>query len=65
MPKDFVTLADWAPDDLWSIMERAGRLRAFHREGKRPRTLEGRTLAMYFEKPSLRTHVTFEAGIAT
>jgi ornithine carbamoyltransferase len=29
----------------------------------RPRSLEGRTLAMFFEKPSLRTHVTFEAGM--
>ncbi len=64
MPKDFVTVADWAADDLWSIVERALTLRRNHRSGKRPRTLEGRILAMYFEKPSLRTHVTFEAGIA-
>jgi ornithine carbamoyltransferase len=64
MPKDFVTLADWPADDLWSMANRALRLRELHREGRRPRTLEGRTLAMYFEKPSLRTHVTFEAGIA-
>lgn len=64
MPKDFVTLADWSADALWSMADRAARLRKLHREGNRPRTLEGRTLAMYFEKPSLRTHVTFEAGIA-
>ena len=64
MPKDFVSVADWAADDLWSMAERAQVLRRNHRSGKRSRTLEGRTLAMYFEKPSLRTHVTFEAGIA-
>lgn len=64
MPKDFLSVADWSADDLWSMADRAASLRAAHREGKRPRTLEGRTLAMYFEKPSLRTHVTFEAGIA-
>jgi ornithine carbamoyltransferase len=64
MPKDFVTLANWSADALWSMADRAARLRELHREGNRPRTLEGRTLAMYFEKPSLRTHVTFEAGIA-
>ena len=64
MPKDFLTLADWSADELWSMADRAASLRRAHREGKRPRTLEGRTLAMYFEKPSLRTHVTFEAGIA-
>jgi len=64
MPKDFVTVANWNADDLWSLVDRALILRRNHREGKRPRTLEGRTLAMYFEKPSLRTHVTFEAGMA-
>ncbi len=64
MPKDFLSVADWKADDLWAMADRAASLRAGHREGKRPRTLEGRTLAMYFEKPSLRTHVTFEAGIA-
>jgi ornithine carbamoyltransferase len=64
MPKDFVTVSDWAADDLWSMADRALTLRQNYRSGKRPRTLEGRTLAMYFEKPSLRTHVTFEAGIA-
>ena len=46
------------------MADRAATLRQLHRDGNRPRTLEGRTLAMYFEKPSLRTHVTFEAGIA-
>ena len=64
IPKDFVTVADWAADDLWSMVERAQTLRRNHRSGKRSRTLEGRILAMYFEKPSLRTHVTFEAGMA-
>jgi len=64
MPKDFLSVADFRADELWSIADRAASLRRAHREGKRLRTLEGRTLAMYFEKPSLRTHVTFEAGIA-
>lgn len=64
MPKDFLSVADWSADDLWSIADRAASLRKAHHEGKRPRSLEGRTLAMYFEKPSLRTHVTFESGIA-
>ena len=64
MPKDFLTVADWPADALWSMVDRATYLRRNHRTGKRPRTLEGRILAMYFEKPSLRTHVTFEAGIA-
>ncbi len=64
MPKDFISLADWSGDELWSMLERAQELRRLHKAGERPQTLRGRTLAMYFEKPSLRTHVTFEAGMA-
>ena len=63
MPKDFLTLADWTAEALGEILARAQVLRSLHRSGERPQTLQGRTLAMYFEKPSLRTHVTFEAGM--
>jgi ornithine carbamoyltransferase len=63
MPKDFVTLADWSRDDLARILARASELKQLDARGVRPQTLEGRTLAMLFEKPSLRTHVTFEAGM--
>jgi len=63
MPKDFLTLADWTAEELGEILARAQVLRVLHRAGERPQTLQGRTLAMYFEKPSLRTHVTFEAGM--
>jgi len=63
-PKDFISVADWPSEELAKILERAQQLRRLHRAGERPQTLQGRTLAMYFEKPSLRTHVTFEAGMA-
>jgi ornithine carbamoyltransferase len=62
-PKDFLTVADWPAEELLSILDRALDFKRLDREGVRPQTLEGRTLAMYFEKPSLRTHVTFEAGM--
>ena len=65
MPKDFLTLADWPAADLSRILERAAELKKLQRKGERPQTLLGRTLAMYFEHPSLRTHVTFEAGMAS
>ncbi len=64
MPKDFISVADWSADELLRMLDRAQQLRRLHRAGERPQTLQGRTLAMYFEKPSLRTHVTFEAGMA-
>jgi ornithine carbamoyltransferase len=64
MPKDFLSVADWPADELMGMLARAQELRRLHWAGERPQTLQGRTLAMYFEKPSLRTHVTFEAGMA-
>ena len=63
MPKDFITLADWSAEELRAILARARELKTLGQAGERPQTLEGRTLAMFFEKPSLRTHVTFEAGM--
>jgi ornithine carbamoyltransferase len=45
------------------MLERARELKALLKRGERPQTLEGRSVAMFFEKPSLRTHVTFEAGV--
>jgi len=63
-PKDFLSLADWQAADLRRILARAHELKRSYRRGETPQTLRGRTLAMYFEKPSLRTHVTFEAGMS-
>ncbi|HKJ24464.1 MAG TPA: ornithine carbamoyltransferase [Myxococcota bacterium] len=63
MPKDFLTVADWSADELRGLLDRARELKDLGKRGERPQTLLGRTLALYFEKPSLRTHVTFEAGM--
>jgi ornithine carbamoyltransferase len=64
MPKDFISLADWPADSLLEMLARARELKQLNAKGERPQTLEGRALAMFFEKPSLRTHVTFEAGMS-
>jgi len=63
MPKDFLTLADWSAEELLGLLERAREFKGLNASGQRPRSLQGRVLAMFFEKPSLRTHVTFEAGM--
>ncbi|HEX5067183.1 MAG TPA: ornithine carbamoyltransferase [Myxococcota bacterium] len=63
MPKDFISLADWSAEDLLAMLARARELKQLLKRGERPQTLEGRSVAMFFEKPSLRTHVTFEAGV--
>jgi ornithine carbamoyltransferase len=64
MPKDFISLADWSSEELLRILDRARELKRHLQSGVRPQTLQGCTLAMFFEKPSLRTHVTFEAGMS-
>ncbi len=63
-PKDFLSVASWPTFALRAILDRAAVLKGQHRRGELHATLPGRTIAMYFEKPSLRTQVTFEAGIA-
>ena len=63
MPKDFISVADWSADSLLEILARARQLKSLLAKAERPQTLLGRTLAMYFEHPSLRTYVTFEAGM--
>jgi ornithine carbamoyltransferase len=63
MPKDFITLADWSAEELLALLDRARQLKELRHRSKEHQTLPGRVLAMFFEKPSLRTHVTFEAAM--
>jgi ornithine carbamoyltransferase len=62
--RDFLRVNDWAPDELLAVLELADRLKARRRERIEHRLLEGRTLGMIFQKPSTRTRVSFEVGIA-
>jgi ornithine carbamoyltransferase len=59
--KDFVSLRDFAPGDIRHFIHVACTLKANPSEYSH--ALQGRTLAMIFEKPSLRTRVTFDEGI--
>jgi ornithine carbamoyltransferase len=59
--KDFVSIRDWSTDDLNEILNVARAVKAD--PSKYSRRLEGKALAMIFEKPSLRTRVTFDVGI--
>ena len=61
--KDFISLADLSADEIYGLLDLADELRQMHWDRKPYRPLEGRTLAMIFEKPSLRTRVTFELGM--
>jgi ornithine carbamoyltransferase len=63
MKSDLLRIADLSTDQINEILTLAARLKADLRNGKPHPLLAGRTLAMIFEKPSLRTRVTFEVGM--
>lgn len=63
MQKDFVSIADLTIDEIDEIFRLSAHLKKEGKEGKEHHLLKNRTLAMIFEKPSLRTRVTFETGM--
>jgi ornithine carbamoyltransferase len=62
--RHFLDLLDLSADELTHLLAEAARLKAAHHKGERPPLLAGRVLGMVFEKPSLRTRVSFEAAMA-
>lgn len=61
--KDFISLAEQSADEILALLELADELKAKQHAGEVYEPLRGKSLAMIFEKPSLRTRVTFETGI--
>jgi ornithine carbamoyltransferase len=59
--KDLLTGAEWSPADARELLQRTADIKA--RPAKYASTLRGKHIALIFEKPSLRTRVTFEVGI--
>jgi ornithine carbamoyltransferase len=64
--RDLLSVGDLSRTDVEALFELAADLKAEFRSSRRHAVpaLAGRTLAMLFQKPSLRTRVTFEAGAA-
>jgi ornithine carbamoyltransferase len=64
--RDLVSVADLTAAEVERVFETAAGLKAEFRATRRHAAppLVGRTIAMLFQKPSLRTRVTFEAGMA-
>jgi len=61
--KDFISLGDFSSDEIHYLISRAGELKKENKNGIEHKILKGKTLVMIFEKPSLRTRVSFEVGI--
>ncbi|MBE7183380.1 MAG: ornithine carbamoyltransferase [Methylobacterium mesophilicum] len=62
-PRHFTDLSTVAPETLRSILSDASIRKAATKRGERSKPLEGKVLAMIFDKPSTRTRVSFEVGM--
>jgi len=61
MPEHMISLEDYTPQELESLFDLAARLKA--RPADHAGALQGKTLAMVFQKASTRTRVSFEVGM--
>src|SRR5262249_48887435 len=62
--RHFLDLLDIDRDELNHLLDEAAELKAGHDRGQRRPILLGRVLGLVFEKPSLRTRVSFQTASA-
>ncbi len=62
--RDFLDMSSLSEAELNGLLALAARFKAELRSGIEHPYLRGKTLAMIFQKPSLRTRITFETGMA-
>lgn len=63
MKRHFLSIADLTKKEIFEIFDLTKELKSKQRRGEPHRILEGKTLAMIFQKPSARTRVSFEVGM--
>ncbi len=61
--RHFLTLADFSTAELTEMLDLAVRLKAEWKAGGNPPLLKGKVLGMIFQKPSLRTRVSFDMAM--
>ena len=62
--RDFTRIGTWSSEELKTALDLADELKALRQRREPHELLPGRTLGMIFQKPSTRTRVSFEVGIA-
>lgn len=62
--KDFINLEDFTKEELHELIELASELKAKVKNNEKIDICKNKTLLIYFEKPSLRTRLSFETGIS-
>jgi len=63
MTKHYLTELDVTPEATWDLVQEAIRLKAERARNERRDVLAGKHIALYFEKPSVRTRVSFTVGV--
>jgi len=63
MNKDLTKMLDLSKAEILSILDLADSMKKDFKAGKGAKPLEGKTLAMIFQKASTRTRVSFEVGM--
>lgn len=61
--KHFISLNDYSPGEIQSILETAHKIKKQWLAGKQTPLLKNKTLIMLFQKTSTRTRLSFEAGM--
>jgi len=62
--RHLITLFDLTRDEIVALCDATGAIKREHGLGRRRLSLEGKVLALVFEKPSLRTRVSFQTAMA-
>jgi len=64
LKRDFLTGEELGAFELGKLLDRAAELKAGRRDGVGRDSLAGRSIALVFEKPSTRTRISFDVGVA-
>src|SRR6476659_7697270 len=62
--RDFLTGEELGAFELGKLLDEALELKAGRRSGRSAGALEGRSIGLVFERPSTRTRISFEVGVA-
>lgn len=62
--RDLLTIFDLTKEEVLALVNRGAELKKLLKQGEGPRPLEGKSVALIFEKASTRTRVSFEVGVA-
>jgi ornithine carbamoyltransferase len=62
--KDFLSVSSCTTDELLELLDLSGTLKKYYKKGNRDLCLAGKSLVMLFEKPSLRTRMSFQIAMS-